>query len=128
MESVTREKQMFELAQKIETDLILLGMSAVEDSLQDKVKETITRLLQADIKVWMITGDKLETAENIALMSGIITLGMKRYYLSQMTKENFMEKCKILKNNMMKQQEGEKSCIVFDMRFVGKNINFYEHF
>jgi hypothetical protein len=45
-----------------------------------------------------------------------------------MTKENFMEKCKILKNNMMKQQEGEKSCIVFDMRFVGKNINFYKHF
>lgn len=119
MESITRDDDLFKLAQEIENDLILLGSSAVEDSLQDKVYETVTRLLDADIKVWMITGDKLETAENIGLMSGIISLTMRRYYLNQITQENFLEKCNNLKNNMMKQDPDIKSCIIFDMRFVG---------
>lgn len=44
----------------------MLGATAVEDKLQDLVPETIADLLKANIKVWMLTGDKLETAENIA--------------------------------------------------------------
>jgi magnesium-transporting ATPase (P-type) len=68
----------------------------------------------------MITGDKLETAENIGLMAGIVTLEMRRYYLSEITQENFFEKCNVLKNNMMKQDHSKKSCIIFDMRFMGK--------
>lgn len=43
-----------------------MGATAVEDKLQDLVPETIADLLKANIKVWMLTGDKLETAENIA--------------------------------------------------------------
>lgn len=125
MESITRDDDLFKLAQEIESDLILLGSSAVEDSLQDKVYETVTRLLDADIKVWMITGDKLETAENIGLMSGIISLTMRRYYLNQITQENFLEKCNNLKNNMMKQDSDVKSCIIFDMRFVGNFLTIF---
>lgn len=68
----------------------------------------------------MITGDKLETAENIGLMAGIVSLDMRRYYLSEITKENFFEKCNALKNNMMKQDPSKKSCIIFDMRFMGE--------
>jgi phospholipid-transporting ATPase len=79
MESVNRDEKLSRLANEVEQDLILLGCSAVEDSLQDKVPETITRLLEANIKVWMITGDKLETAENIAASAGIINVEMKRY-------------------------------------------------
>jgi phospholipid-transporting ATPase len=44
----------------------LIGATAVDDKLQEKVPETIAEFLKADIKVWMLTGDKLETAENIA--------------------------------------------------------------
>jgi P-type E1-E2 ATPase len=43
----------------------LLGATAVEDRLQDNVPETINDLQNAGIKIWMLTGDKLETAENI---------------------------------------------------------------
>jgi P-type E1-E2 ATPase len=50
----------------IERDLYLLGATAVEDRLQDDVPKTIEKLLKANIKVWMLTGDKLDTAENIA--------------------------------------------------------------
>lgn len=53
------------MAEKFENDFILLGATAVEDRLQDLVPETIFDLIRANIKVWMLTGDKLETAENI---------------------------------------------------------------
>ncbi|CAD8052350.1 unnamed protein product [Paramecium sonneborni] len=61
-----REQEKEELANNLEKDLYLLGATAVEDKLQEEVPETIADLLKANIKVWMLTGDKLETAENIA--------------------------------------------------------------
>ncbi len=54
------------LIDKIERDLFVIGATAVEDKLQEKVPETIADLLRANIKIWMLTGDKMETAENIA--------------------------------------------------------------
>lgn len=46
-------------------DLLLVGASAIEDKLQDGVPETISMLTKADIKIWVLTGDKQETAINI---------------------------------------------------------------
>ena len=46
-------------------NLLLLGATAIEDKLQDKVPETIETLIKADIKIWILTGDKQETAINI---------------------------------------------------------------
>lgn len=62
----TRKATFDALTRRLETDLTLIGASAVEDKLQKDVPETIADLLRANIKVWMLTGDKLETAENIA--------------------------------------------------------------
>lgn len=70
--SANKEQLMEELMHKIEKDLFLIGCSAVEDRLQDQVPETIARLLEAGIKVWMLTGDKMETAENIGLSCRLI--------------------------------------------------------
>ena len=44
------------MAAKLERDLILVGATAIEDKLQDGVPETIANLLQANIKVWILTG------------------------------------------------------------------------
>ncbi|CAD8196188.1 unnamed protein product [Paramecium octaurelia] len=62
----TRASELEKLTSNLERQLTLLGASAVEDKLQPLVPETIADLLKANIKVWMLTGDKLETAENIA--------------------------------------------------------------
>lgn len=43
---------------ELERDLHLLGSSAIEDKLQDKVPETIESLMNAGIRVWVLTGDK----------------------------------------------------------------------
>lgn len=66
-----REEQISALAEEIEKDLYLLGCTAVEDSLQDQVPETISELQSAGIKIWMLTGDKLETAINISKTCGL---------------------------------------------------------
>lgn len=52
---------------EIESNLELIGVTAIEDKLQDEVPEAIATLIEAGIKVWMITGDKQETAINIAI-------------------------------------------------------------
>lgn len=57
----------------MERNLKLLGATVIEDRLQDLVPETLSKLLQADIKVVMLTGDKLETAENIGKSCNLVT-------------------------------------------------------
>jgi phospholipid-translocating ATPase len=51
--------------EKIEKDLLFVGSTAIEDKLQDGVPECIAKLAKANIKIWVLTGDKLETAVNI---------------------------------------------------------------
>ena len=60
-----REREMNKLQDEIEKDLIIIGCTAIEDKLQDQVGETIAALRLAGIKVWVLTGDKVETAVNI---------------------------------------------------------------
>ena len=67
-----REEQLYEVATIMEQDLALLGASAIEDKLQDGVPETIHQCLEANIKVWVLTGDKQETAINIGHSSRLL--------------------------------------------------------
>ncbi|XP_055080751.1 phospholipid-transporting ATPase VB [Periophthalmus magnuspinnatus] len=60
-----REQLIMDSAVTIETDLCLLGATGVEDRLQDNVPDTIMSLREAGIRVWVLTGDKTETAVNI---------------------------------------------------------------
>jgi len=52
-------------ADEIELDFLLAGCSAIEDKLQEDVGPTIKDIRKAGIKVWVLTGDKVETAINI---------------------------------------------------------------
>lgn len=61
-----REKKLDEVAELIEKDLILIGSTAIEDKLQEGVPNCIETLSRAGIKIWVLTGDKMETAINIA--------------------------------------------------------------
>ncbi|XP_043345314.1 phospholipid-transporting ATPase VA isoform X1 [Cervus canadensis] len=61
-----REELLFQSAIRLETNLHLLGATGIEDRLQDGVPETIAKLRQAGLQIWVLTGDKQETAINIA--------------------------------------------------------------
>ncbi|XP_042543919.1 probable phospholipid-transporting ATPase IM [Dipodomys spectabilis] len=68
-----REERICKLYEEIERDLMLLGATAVEDKLQEGVIETVTNLSLANIKVWILTGDKQETAINIGYACNLLT-------------------------------------------------------
>jgi phospholipid-translocating ATPase len=57
-----RETKIDQVSEELEQDLRLLGATAIEDRLQDGVPEAIADLKRAGIKVWVATGDKVETA------------------------------------------------------------------
>ncbi|EFO91789.1 hypothetical protein CRE_15219, partial [Caenorhabditis remanei] len=68
-----REAGIDALYEEMERDLILIGATAIEDKLQDGVPEAIARLSEANIKIWVLTGDKTETAINIAYSCRLLT-------------------------------------------------------
>ncbi|ETO03751.1 hypothetical protein RFI_33651, partial [Reticulomyxa filosa] len=57
---------------EIDAKVELLGVTAIEDKLQDRVPDTISKMLEANIKVWMLTGDKQKTAENIGIACNLL--------------------------------------------------------
>ncbi|XP_006639297.2 phospholipid-transporting ATPase VA [Lepisosteus oculatus] len=61
-----REELLFQSALRLETNLHLLGATGIEDRLQEGVPETIASLRKAGLQIWVLTGDKQETAINIA--------------------------------------------------------------
>ncbi|XP_021649489.2 probable phospholipid-transporting ATPase 8 isoform X2 [Hevea brasiliensis] len=76
-----------EIADKIEKDLVLLGATAVEDKLQKKVPECIEKLAHAGIKIWVLTGDKMETAINIGYACSLLRQEMKQIIITLDTPE-----------------------------------------
>ncbi|KAI6770313.1 hypothetical protein HG530_004942 [Fusarium avenaceum] len=76
-----RQKHIEEAGDMIEQSFDLVGATAIEDKLQKGVPETIERLRKANIKIWMLTGDKRETAINIAHSARICRPGSDLYIL-----------------------------------------------
>uniref|UniRef100_A0AAX7UHS9 Phospholipid-transporting ATPase n=1 Tax=Astatotilapia calliptera TaxID=8154 RepID=A0AAX7UHS9_ASTCA len=83
-----REERLQEAFSYIEKDLQLLGATGVEDKLQDKVQETIEALRLAGIKVWVLTGDKHETAVSVSLSCGHFHRTMNILELLQQHSDN----------------------------------------
>ncbi|XP_039607307.1 probable phospholipid-transporting ATPase IA isoform X4 [Polypterus senegalus] len=75
----------------IEKNLQLLGATAIEDKLQDKVPETIETLMKADIKIWILTGDKQETAINIGHSCKLLTKNMGLIVINEGTLDGTRE-------------------------------------
>ncbi|RVE54299.1 hypothetical protein evm_001126 [Chilo suppressalis] len=76
-----RDEQLDAIYEEIETDLQLMGVTAIEDKLQDGVPETIANLSMAGIKIWVLTGDKQETAINIGYSCQLLTDDMAEVFV-----------------------------------------------
>ncbi|XP_012878154.1 PREDICTED: phospholipid-transporting ATPase IK [Dipodomys ordii] len=68
-----RAQALYQVYDKMEQNLQLLGATAIEDKLQDGVPEAIKCLKEANVKVWMLTGDKQETAVNTGFACQLLT-------------------------------------------------------
>lgn len=80
---INREEELDKAAELVEKNLFLLGATAIEDKLQDGVPETISILATAGIKIWVLTGDKQETAINIGFSCQLITEQMELMVINE---------------------------------------------
>lgn len=76
-----REEKMDKVFEEIEKDLTLIGATAIEDKLQDGVPVAIENLHKANIKLWVLTGDKQETAINIGYSCNLLNEEMKEIFV-----------------------------------------------
>ncbi|TKV96339.1 hypothetical protein SEVIR_9G422201v4 [Setaria viridis] len=76
------------VAADIERNLCLLGASGIEDKLQDGVPEAIEKLRQAGIKVWVLTGDKQETAISIGYSCKLLTRDMVQIVINSRSRDS----------------------------------------
>ncbi|EEH49268.1 aminophospholipid-translocating P4-type ATPase DRS2 [Paracoccidioides brasiliensis Pb18] len=94
--SGNRAEELDKAAEIIEKDFYLLGATAIEDRLQDGVPDTIHTLQTAGIKIWVLTGDRQETAINIGMSCKLISEDMALLIVNeesaQGTRENLAKK------------------------------------
>ena len=74
---VDKDEKVEIIQSEIESKMILVGSTAIEDRLQEDVKETIEAFKETGIKVWVLTGDKVETAINIGYSCGLLNNQME---------------------------------------------------
>lgn len=94
-----REELLLESARRLENKLTLLGATGIEDRLQEGVPESIEALHQAGIKIWMLTGDKQETAVNIAYACRLLEPDDKFFVLNTQSKDA----CAMLMGTILKE-------------------------
>lgn len=86
--SENNERRMRESFGSLERNLTLLGATGIEDRLQEGVPETLVSLINAGIVFWVLTGDKPETAINIAYSAKLFTPDMELLKLMARTKDS----------------------------------------
>ncbi|KAF9240395.1 Ca-transporting ATPase [Melanogaster broomeanus] len=86
-----RSEALDQAAELIEKDLLLLGATAIEDKLQEGVPDTIHTLQMAGIKIWVLTGDRQETAINIGMSCRLISESMDLVILNEETAHDTTE-------------------------------------
>lgn len=107
------------IARFLENDLELLGVTGVEDKLQRDVKPSLELLRNAGIKIWMLTGDKVETARCVAVSSKLVARGQYIYTVAKLKrKDNAQDHLDFLRSK-------PDSCLLID----GESLSlFLTHF
>ncbi|XP_055944168.1 phospholipid-transporting ATPase ID-like [Argiope bruennichi] len=111
-----REEKVNAVYEDIEKNLILLGATAIEDKLQDGVPDAIANLALADIKLWVLTGDKQETAINIGYSCRLLSDEMVDIFI--VDADDFAEVANQLRRfreaiaNVLAHSQGTTACTV----------------
>jgi len=119
-----RAEEVDKASEIIEKDFFLLGATAIEDRLQDGVPETIHTLQQANIKVWVLTGDRQETAINIGMSCKLLSEDMMLLIVNEetaaATRDNIQKKMDAIRTQGDGTIETETLALIID----GKSLTF----
>jgi phospholipid-transporting ATPase len=103
-------------AELIEKDMFLLGATAIEDKLQEGVPDAIHTLQEAGIKVWVLTGDRQETAINIGMSCRLISESMNLVIVNEEsahdTAEFISKRLSALRNQTSSGEQEELALII----------------
>ena len=127
---VNREDKMQALQDQLERNLDMVGCTAIEDLLQDQVGETIAFLIKSNIKVWVLTGDKVETAKSIGQACMLINNDMNEFLIDGINDDQVSQQLDIaLANLKTKMQTRSSYCMVtgdalltFKHEFITKKV------
>ncbi|KAK6198845.1 ATPase that leads to neomycin-resistant protein when overexpressed [Scheffersomyces amazonensis] len=107
------------IGQYLESDLELLGLTGVEDKLQRDVKTSIELLRNAGIKIWMLTGDKVETAKCVSISARLISRGQYVHQITKVHSPDFaMNQLEYLKTN-------HNACLLIDGESLATYMKYY---
>ncbi|KAG4948017.1 hypothetical protein JHK82_041192 [Glycine max] len=98
-----REAMLEQVSDIMERELILVGATAVEDKLQKGVPQCIDKLAQAGLKIWVLTGDKMETAINIGFACSLLRQGMKQICITMNSDSVTNDGKEVIKGNILSQ-------------------------
>lgn len=115
-----RSEALDKAAELIEKDMYLLGATAIEDKLQEGVPETIYTLQNAGIKIWVLTGDRQETAINIGMSCKLLSEEMS---LLTINKSNY-EETQVCIDEYLDQIRGSQDPEVLGLVIDGKSLGF----
>ncbi|MCJ1310243.1 hypothetical protein MMC25_003905 [Agyrium rufum] len=122
--SGNRADELDKAAEIIEHDLFLLGATAIEDKLQEGVPDTIHTLQTAGIKIWVLTGDRQETAINIGMSCKLISEDMTLLIINEesaaATRDNLTKKLSAIQSQHAGGAELETIALVID----GKSLTY----
>lgn len=117
-----RKLQMESIRERLEHAMTLLGITGVEDKLQINVQQTLETLRNANIKIWMLTGDKVETAIVIARSSRLVGYNQNIY---QLIAKN--EREALLKLDKYGNQSIQNTALVLDGPTLTILLNYYKN-
>jgi phospholipid-transporting ATPase len=120
----SRAEELDKAAELIEREFFFLGATAIEDRLQDGVPETIHTLQEANIKVWVLTGDRQETAINIGMSCKLLSEDMMLLIVNEesaaATRDNIQKKLDAIRTQGDGNIENETLALVID----GKSLTY----
>jgi len=123
-----REENIGKVAEEIEKDLILLGGSGIEDKLQDDVPHVLARLKKANIKIWVLTGDKRETAVNIGYSCSLFSQDSELVTINSTSEGDISKQIKeglsTVGDKKKDNKESKNGGKIFGLVVEGKSLDF----
>ena len=125
-----KEEDILKLYDEIERDFNVLGSTAIEDQLQDNVNDVIDSFVSIGIKIWMLTGDKYETAKNIAYSCKLFQHNMNILEVGEYeNKKELKNRLKNIYNDNKIYFDNEKNYFRFGLIIGGNELEkiFLDH-
>ena len=123
IEKEEKEKKIESLIEEIEDNCYLLGATGLEDQLQDNVANDVKDFIQAGINFWMLTGDKMDTAESIGKNIKLFDSDTEVFKINELNQEKIIKRMEEIKEAIKEIENDLSNFDIKDDNIRKENIN-----